>query len=250
MIVGAQLYTVKAYCKTLEGLSETLKKVADIGYTTVQVSGTCPYEPAWMAEQLKMNGLTCGITHTSFQRMKEETEAVIQDHNILGCDYIGIGSGAAKDVENFAIEAKPVVQKFKEAGKLFMYHNHYQEYENKLEDGRNVMEYLTDVFSADEMGYTLDLYWVKYAGYDPMEEIQRLKGRLPCVHLKDMLKENDEMKMAWIGGGNTMDYEKLVAALADAGTKYAYVEQDSCYGEDPLECLRKSYNYLCAIGLR
>ena len=37
MKIGAQLYTVRDFCKTLDGFSETLKKVADIGYTTVQV---------------------------------------------------------------------------------------------------------------------------------------------------------------------------------------------------------------------
>ena len=59
MKIGAQLYSVHDYTKTLDGFSESLKKVADIGYTSVQVSGTCAYEPEWLAEQLKANGLTC-----------------------------------------------------------------------------------------------------------------------------------------------------------------------------------------------
>ena len=37
MIVGAQLYTLRDSCKTLEDLSETLKRVADMGYTAVQL---------------------------------------------------------------------------------------------------------------------------------------------------------------------------------------------------------------------
>ena len=39
MKIGAQLYTLHNFTKTLEGFSEALKKVADIGYTSVQVSG-------------------------------------------------------------------------------------------------------------------------------------------------------------------------------------------------------------------
>ena len=38
MKIGAQLYTLRDSCKDLESFAETLKKVADIGYTTVQVS--------------------------------------------------------------------------------------------------------------------------------------------------------------------------------------------------------------------
>ena len=34
MRTGAQFYTIKDYCKTLDGLSESLARVADIGYTT------------------------------------------------------------------------------------------------------------------------------------------------------------------------------------------------------------------------
>ena len=42
MKIGAQLFTVRDFTKTLDDFAETLKKIADIGYTTVQVSGTCP----------------------------------------------------------------------------------------------------------------------------------------------------------------------------------------------------------------
>lgn len=44
MEIGAQLYTVRDYAKTTEDFAETLKKIADIGYRIVQVSGTCGYD--------------------------------------------------------------------------------------------------------------------------------------------------------------------------------------------------------------
>ena len=63
MIIGAQLYGLRDFTKTLDDFKETLKKVADIGYTSVQVSGTCAYEGEWLAEALKEAGLTCDLTH-------------------------------------------------------------------------------------------------------------------------------------------------------------------------------------------
>lgn len=57
MRIGAQLYTVRDFCKTLEDFSETLKRIADIGYTTVQVSGTCDFEPRWLDDELKGTAL-------------------------------------------------------------------------------------------------------------------------------------------------------------------------------------------------
>lgn len=251
MKIGAQLFTVRDYATNLDDFAETLKRVADIGYTTVQVSGTCAYEPEWLAEQLKKNGLTCGITHTGFDRMVAETDKVIAEHSVFDCNYIGIGGffGGVEGLPKFISDATPVAEKMKAAGKMFMYHNHNWEYESKCADGKCVLENLSDAFPADLMGFTLDVYWCKYGGYEPLEEIKRLSGRLPCVHLKDMLLENGEKKMSWVGGGNVMNFEKICQAFVDAGSKYAYVEQDNCYGEDPMLCLKRSYDYLHSIGL-
>ncbi len=252
MKIGAQFYTIRDFCKTLDDFSESLKKVADIGYTTVQISGTCAYEADWLAEQLKAAGLTCGITHYNYDRIIHETEKVIAEHKTFGCNYIGIGGffGGVAGLPKFANEAKPAAQKIHEAGLQFMYHNHNWEYESKVEDGRCVMEALSDLFTPEEMCFTLDTYWVKYGGYDVLSEIKRLSGRLPVVHFKDMyITDSGERKMAWVGGGNTLDFEKIASAFIDSGTKYAYIEQDNCNGEDPFDCLKKSYDYLRSIGL-
>ena len=39
MQIGAQFFTVRNQCQTLDDFALTLKKVADIGYKTVQISG-------------------------------------------------------------------------------------------------------------------------------------------------------------------------------------------------------------------
>ena len=39
--IGAQLYTLRDYCQTTDGFADTLARVADMGYTTVQMSGCC-----------------------------------------------------------------------------------------------------------------------------------------------------------------------------------------------------------------
>lgn len=252
MKIGAQFYTVRDFCKTPDALAESLKKVADIGYTTVQISGTCAYEAEWLAEQLQKNGLTCGITHFNYDRIVNDTEKVVAEHNVFGCKHIGIGGffGGVAGLPKFVEEAKPAAQKIHELGSQFMYHNHNWEYESRLDDGRTVMEALSDFFTPEEMCFTLDTYWVKYGGFEVVPEIKRLSGRLPVVHFKDMyLTDDGERKMAWVGGGNVLDFEKIFSAFEDAGTKYAYVEQDNCNGEDPFVCLKKSYDYLRSLGL-
>jgi sugar phosphate isomerase/epimerase len=51
-----------------------------------------------------------------------------------------------------------------------------------------------------------------------------------------------------VGEGN-LNFPKIIAAAEDMGTEHLLVEQDDCYGEDPFECLARSYRYLRAMGL-
>ena len=191
MIIGAQLYTLRDFCRNLDDFSETLKKVADIGYTSVQVSGTCPYEAEWLRDELKKNGLTCGITHFDFNRVLNDTDKVIEEHKTFGCRYIGLGSmpGGASKYAEFRDNPKliPAVDKIAAAGMKFMYHNHSGEYETLTEDGRPVMFHLSDDFTPAQMGFTLDTYWVKYGGFDVVPEIERLAGRLPRAGVRPPL---------------------------------------------------------------
>ena len=259
MKVGVQMYTLRDYCKDLQSFSETLKRISEMGFSTVQVSGTCAYEAEWLRDRLKENGLTCDLTHYNYDRIVGDTEAVIAEHKTFGCKYIGVGSlpgifSGEKDkipqyCADFVAKAKPAAKKIAESGCYFMYHNHAAEYENSI-DGKNCMEYLSDNFGSDEMGFTLDTYWVECGGYDPVEEIKRLSGRLPCVHFKDMAVEADGTKhFTWCGNG-ILDFSSIGQALKDAGTDYIFIEQDKTFScePDPFKCLEKSKKYLASIG--
>ena len=76
MQIGAQFYTVRNQCQTLDDFALTLRKVADIGYKTVQISGTCPFDAQWLKEQLDATGLKCVLTHIPAQRLQEEAAQV------------------------------------------------------------------------------------------------------------------------------------------------------------------------------
>jgi len=247
MQIGAQMYTTRESCKTLEGFAETLDRIAEIGYKTVQVSGTCPYEADWLAAQLKRTGLKCVLTHIPPARLIGETEQVIADHNVFGCDYIGLGFWAfdpERDMsyEKFMATWPAVAKKIRDGGKYFMYHNHDREFIRR--DGKIYLAHLAEEIPADVMGFTLDTYWVQVGGGDPAGWIEKLKGRVPCIHLKDCAFGRE---MAVVGEGN-INFDRVFRAAEAAGTKYMLVEQDDCHGEDPIECLRRSYRYLKANG--
>ena len=247
MEIGAQFFTVRDTCKTLEGFAETLKKIADIGYRTVQISGTCAYEPEWLDAELKKNGLKCVITHIPADRIINETAKVAKDHDIFGCDYVGLGHYAfdpekGMPYDKFVRDYTEAAKTLKENGKYFMYHNHAHEF-RKI-DGVRILDRICEDIPADLMGITFDTYWAQVGGADPAQCLERLAGRIPCIHLKDC---GYGQRMDVIGEGN-INFDRVFEKAEAGGTKYMLVEQDNCNGEDPIECLRRSYQYLSACG--
>lgn len=253
MKIGAQLYGLREYTKTLEDFEQTLKRVADIGYTSVQVSGTCQYEGEWLAEALKNAGLTCDLTHYSFDEMLKDTKAVVEKHKKFGCKYIGIGAmpkaGERSDKTvwtEFTDNALTVAKVMKENGAYLMYHNHAFEFENI--DGECIWDHITNTVPAEIMGLTVDTHWVATGGRDIIEILNSVKNRIPCVHFKDTVIVGEERRFAPVGHG-ILDFNSIIKTCLDLGVEYAFVEQDNCYGEDPFECMKKSYDYLKSMGL-
>ena len=254
MILGAQFYTVKDHTKDLDSFAESLKKVADIGYTTVQISGTCDFEADWLAEQLGATGLKCVLTHTKGDKILADPKKVCDDHKTFGCRNIGLGIiPGGKDLteenyQSFVKDFTPAIKEIVRNDCKFFFHNHCMEF-YKGKDGKSFMERMLEDFTPDELNFTLDTYWVQYAGGDVNEWLHKLKGRLECIHLKDMAIDGAtwEHRMAPVGYGN-MNFEKIVDTAAQCDVSYLLVEQDKCYGEDPFECLKRSYAYLKARG--
>lgn len=252
MQIGAQFYTVRNQCQTLEDFALTLRKVADIGYKNVQISGTCPYEAEWLKAQLAANDLKCVLTHIPVPRLVGETQQVIADHHVFGCEHIGLGWYAFNEDKpeesyaNFMATFPRVAQEIRDGGRYFMYHNHDNEFKLAPGSKQIVLEKLAQDIPADVMGFTLDTFWIQAGGGDPAQWVEKLAGRVPVIHLKDYAYGR---RMAVVGEGN-INFDRVFEKAEKSGTKYMLVEQDDCNGEDPIECLRRSYAYLKACGFR
>lgn len=250
MQIGAQLYTAHPHTKTLEGFSATLKKVADIGYRSVQVSGTCAYEPEWLRDELAKNNLVCAMTHIAPARIINETEDVVRQHAVFGCKHIGIGGmpvemrGTVEGYNEFKKVYLPAAEKMRDLGAKLLYHNHWFEFD-KL-DGKDVIERILEDFPEDSIDFTLDLGWAAYANKDVVALIDMLKGRLSRIHLKDFADKPADGSIetpAYLRPifEGKLPYEDYINALSKIGCEYMLVEQDWCYDEDEFDCLKRSF---------
>ena len=247
MQIGAQFFTLREFCTNLDDFALSLRKVADIGYKTVQISATCPFEAEWLKAELAKNDLKCVLTHTPVPRLTGELDKVCEEHKIFGCHNVGLGyytfdESKGDTYEKYMETFAPVAKGIAANGLQFMYHNHDNEF--KKIGGKLVMEKLMEDFTPEEMGFTVDTFWVQAGGGDPAQWIEKLSGRIPCIHLKDFAFGR---KMAPIGEGN-INFDRVFEKAEKGGCQYMLVEQDDCNGEDPFDCLRRSYQFLKSRG--
>lgn len=249
--LAAQMYTLRDFTKTPKDLAETLKKVKKIGYDAVQMSGACPMEYSELKKLLDEAELICCATHIPYELMRDNPTQVIQDHYTIQCKYPAIGGlpGNYRNAEGyakFAKEATLVGKRLAEGGMYFGYHNHSFELEKF--NGRVGLATIYEDSDPRYLKAEIDTYWIQHGGGDSAAWIDKLKGRIPLVHLKDMAVRKGNPIMAEVGEGN-MNWKAILEACKRAGVEWYIVEQDTCE-RDPFESLAISLKNLHAMGIK
>lgn len=251
MLLGAQTYTIRQFMQSERDFAESMRRLAQMGYTSIQLSGAGPLKPEFIRAACDDNGLTIVLTHTKPERILNDIDGVIREHQTLGCKYVGIGSMPERYrcdawIDRFAVDYTAPAQELKDAGMYLMYHNHNFEWQ-RLANGRRMIDVLLSQMPAELMGVTLDTYWVQAAGADVLAWIDSLAGRIPCLHLKDMAVCGFQQRFAPVGEGN-MDFARILQHAQAAGVEHILVEQDDCYGESPFDCLGRSLKHVREMG--
>lgn len=254
MKVGAQLYSVRAFTKTLADVATTLKKIAAIGYSQVQVSGFGDkVDPKEVAPVLADSGLVIAATHVGWDFVRDRTDDAIAQHTLWKCKHIAVGGlpgeyhqAGADGVKRFIDELAVVAPKLAAAGMDFSYHNHNHELAHYA--GRPWLGMLYEQAPAALLKAELDVHWLVAGGADPVQWINKCAGRQPLLHLKDFVILPDRtVRFAEIGEGN-LNWPAILKAAEAGGVEHLLVEQDNCYERDPFESMAISYRNLKAMG--
>lgn len=244
--LGAQLYTLRDVCKNEADFASTIKKVAEIGYKYVQVSGVAPMPPKYIHDVCDANGVKIILTHPSPADVLSKTAEVIENHKTLGCNAIGIGGapyGHSYDgYMRFCDEYIKAFEEIKAAGMVFLYHNHRVEFQRY--DGVWGLDVILNNTPSDAVKLTFDTFWALSGGVDPAKYIKEHANRIFCTHLKDMAVINNEPVMIEMLDGN-INFDAVMDASAATGLEWHFVEQD-VVRIDLFESMKRSYDNLTA----
>lgn len=276
--IGVQAMMLKEKFEEL-GPYETLKKVSELGYNSVEIS-QIPMTDENVAEikrardefNLEVASLSANVKPApGNDDLETNFDKIVDNCKTLDVDLVRIGMlpfesmKSLETVLDFCREANEYAIKLKEHGIKLYYHNHHVEF--KKYDGKFLLDIIAE--ECPDLGFELDLHWVQRAGASPIETLKRFAGKVDLIHLKDYrvgdipeeafasLDEGDVMtfynaftniiEFAELGQGS-MDYKPIIEQALESGVRYMLVEQDMLYGRDPFDCLADSRDHLIELG--
>jgi sugar phosphate isomerase/epimerase len=228
--VGLMLYTVRDECAhDLEG---TLRAVAAMGYEGVELFDLHGHEPARVRGWLDELGLAVAGRHAGLEAIETRLPELAREAEEIGWRRLVLSWLNPSTLDDPAWPER-LGRAAAEAASLGLelgYHNHDAE----VRDG-----FLDRL--PPELYVELDLGWTWWAGADPVELLERLRGRVPLVHVKDFRSRGDR-DFAPVGDG-AVGYERVAPAAVAAGVEWLLVEQDETDGP-ALEAARRSLSAL------
>jgi sugar phosphate isomerase/epimerase len=259
---AAQLYTVRRPLRTEP--DRVLKAIADMGFK--EIEGYNRLQTVALAPKLKQFGLTarsCTVetplitaNWEPFPDLKQiSVKEAVDSLAGAGIEFFVFGyipPGARGDGEDFfrrtADRMNAAAEICRKAGLKFAWQNHAFEFAGR--PGFRPIDLYKERLDPKLIGIELDVFWLSMAGIDPVKMLKEWKGRAPLVRLNDRAKgepgqfAEDAPRGAYTEAGTgVIDFPSIFKAAPAAGVKLYTVGQDETES-DPLESLRRSYNYL------
>lgn len=252
--IGLNLFSVRNLISTEEDFLQTAIKLKEMGYAFFQYSGA-PFVPERIKRVSEEVGLPIRLTHIPADRLLNETEKVIEENLFFGNKNIGLGSMSWEYLVNES-ECKKKIEEYNRVGELmqkygcrFFWHHHNFEFIQY--NGQTVFDYI--IKNAPYINFTLDTYWLQLGGVNIIEYLEKLKGRIGCVHLKDFktVYINEENKPPRFApdiesvGYGVLNFQAIIDKMREVGVEHYFVEQDNAaLLPDTLHQVERSIKYL------
>ena len=235
---GLQMYSLRD--DTALDPVATLKKVADMGWRNIELCGSYGMNAADMKAILDGLGLKVVSAHVGAIADPEAFRREVEFQHAMGNTDIILPYYSMNSLEE-AKRAVETIAKLGEAyraeGFRFGYHNHAFEFQPLPDGDIRPIDLLSQV---EEMKFQPDVYWIRYAGCDPVEFIRDHPGRILSVHMKEYAPDGTNIEF----GNGILPWQEIMAEAEKAGTTLGILEQEE-YTCLPLDSVK-----LCLDNIR
>ncbi|HJS59440.1 MAG TPA: sugar phosphate isomerase/epimerase [Vicinamibacteria bacterium] len=234
-------------------LPGTLAKVRAMGFREVEGAGLWGHSAAVLRAALDKAGLRCPSAHMGMERLRDDLSGALAEAKALGastvvCPWIPHDKTFTRDD---ALKAAGAFNGFgkaaRTAGLSFGYHCHGYEFVPSTEG--TLFDTLAGAADASLVEFQIDTFHAHHGGGDPAGLIEKHRGRVRSLHLKDQRKgfpvqagKGTAPPEADVPvGTGQVDFPAVLRAAAKAGVSFYFVEDES---PDPLAHIPQSVAYL------
>jgi sugar phosphate isomerase/epimerase len=254
--IGLQLYSLREYGP--QDLPGTLAKVRAMGFRDVESAGLWKHTLAEFRAALDAAGLRCRSAHIGFERLRDDAAGAIAEAKGLGaagivCAWIPHKGDTftRADAQNGAEVFNKFGKAAQDAGLTLGYHCHGYEFVPSPEG--TLFDTFAGMADPKLVSFQIDVFHAFNGGADPVALIEKHKGRVRSLHVKDRKKgvpvkagsagaEDPDMDVPVGTGG--IDYPAVLRAAKKAGVAYYYIEDES---KDPLGHIPQSVAFLSSV---
>ena len=205
------------------------------------------------------HGLRIPSLHTDLDTLETLMPALAQEARNLGAGYVTLPAipeerrRSLDDYKRMAETFNAIGKSAREQGVRFAYHNHGYGLQSK--DGEIPFQVLMDATDPELVFLEMDIFWTTAGRANPVDYLQKYKGRYRMMHLKDMqelqyFSGDGGDPSQWMAlfplmataGTGVLDLEAIIDAGLACGVEHFFVEQDLV--AHPETALKESLDYL------
>ena len=280
--IGLQCYTLGEEPKA--DLDATFARIAEIGYREIELSELYGRTPAQVRAAADRAGLSIGCIHLAVSTnpgaaahgmsLDSAPQSIADNLGALGvragvlpiAPFPGpmkprAGEGPMQMISRMFAEAgadhwKHTAAVLNERAALLKplgievgYHNHNLEFAPT--GGTTGWDILVRETDPALVHFEVDVGWVSAAGLDPVAFLNRHKGRVRWLHVKDLKADtvaNFSLSMhpTEVGTGK-QNWARILPAAHAAGVRHFYVEQEPPFAIPRMEAAARSYAWLAQL---
>ena len=261
--ISVQLYTLRDQLQI--ELEDSLAELAELGYTRVEHAGFVGRTAAQFRAALDNAGLRATSGHVGIpQPFNADTwKRALEDAAIVGNKYIvhpffgldenGVITSGAK-YRQLASDLNKAGELARRAGLSLGYHNHHLEFARQDGGSRTGFDILTAGTDPRLVHLEVDLYWAWRGTADPVDLINKHRGRIKQVHVKDVSLDTSSFTNAPFAdlGTGLIDFGRIFRHAREAGLVEYIVERDDAGSPprspaDALKTAEVGYDYLAGL---
>lgn len=260
--IGLQTYSLGK--ELTDDVPNGLKKVAQIGYSTMEAAGyregkmygseMTEFKKIADAAGLKVTGSHVNppirkYTKENAGEIADFWKKTVEDHLKVGVKSIVQPGMPTIDTHDDAAMVCEVFNKAgeiaKSAGIKWGYHNHSGEFKRLVKDedkekrgpvGDVVYDLLLSGTDPKLVFFEMDVYWTVMGQSDPLEYFAKYAGRFPILHIKDR---------SILGQSGMMNFENIFTKAYKNGLEEFYVELEGIReGMSQFEGVKLCFDYL------